>query len=104
MLLTFIDSAASHTVSSGSIVIKGEDITSLRGDVNGFSLDATLLTKSLSVIIPIGEFSFVTTTQPIFLVSIKFAASLIVEEESNEATSQIITSFTKVWAMFFLIL
>ncbi len=96
MLFTFMDSAASHTVSSGPIEIRGEDITSSSEEVKDFSFAAILLTKSLSVRIPTGEFCWFTIMHPIFFSSINFAASLIIEEESNEAMLVIITSLTNV--------
>ncbi len=91
--------AASVMVASGSIVSKGEVITSLALSASGLRfLAKTLTTRSLSVIIPSGfPFLLVTITQPRSSLSMSSAARFTGAASSMAITGLLMTSFTSIF-------
>ncbi len=92
--------AASFIVASGSMVIKGDVITSLALIVFGaMFLAKTLMTKSLSVMIPMGFPSWlVIITQPNPCFSISSATLLMGSSSFIVMTGLLIASFTSILA------
>ena len=98
MLSLLILLAASLIVSSGSMVISGVVMTSFAFRVSGFRfLASTLITRSLSVIIPMGFPSLlVTTMQPRPCLSMSFATLFVVASSFMVITGLLMTSLTSI--------
>lgn len=96
-LLIFL--AASVMVASGSIVSRGEVMTSLALRVSGLRfLAKTLTTRSLSVIMPSGfPCLFVTMMQPISSLSMSSAARFARAASSMVITGLLMTSLTSIF-------
>jgi len=86
--------AASLSGASGSITLRGVDITSEILVFGFLSFAKTLLTKSRSVMIPIGVLSSITIRLPTSFSVIRAAASVTVLFDSIVMTVLVITSLT----------
>ena len=94
MLLFTIFLAASLRDASGLMVMSGLDITSEILVSKGVFFATTLLTKSLSVTMPLGISPFKTTTSPTSFWVMSSAASKMVFSASMVRTPLVIKSFT----------